>query len=1766
MGETQTVLFHQVISRLIESFTSNIKSVFTSYDEFCHDPGISKSQEEIFDDIFLNFPRKLPSYSSAIQILLKIIDCNPSLLLTDLSQIFLNHVKTKSSIFLLYFEDIYQDIQECHNGFYFNFSLIFLSDLISQVLVKYGSMNHSNLLITCAFNLCELTIHHRNVYSMVLGQWAVILSIISESNFQGIINQFDTHFNSPNPSSAIFLMKFLRLDLNPSCACDFLEKIVKIIQEIYNKKELNDSILISMCGLVKTALEKCNSPLNSLFEIAWSAKEDKNLRSSSYYLISSLSNKIPGLQTKIEDFYKKKVLGLTSNPSKVERSIISFFIHLSAINFDPKVMFWEWGIRNGEPPLSYIRWGKDKDHKLSELNVFMENFFRHSDFSICPNLFSRVLIFFASAEFDIFTNTILPKFLELDSNDNRFITLLMTIPFINSPDFSTFSSSEITKEKLERFNSALKPKILEAFHQIQIDDNVQAISISDKETVFDHFVEESDQYICDILKAWKLPNFDEVNIQHMKSETVSSFFALDIQLLKAIPFVFHLEELYSEQTMKMMLKLSFSVNQEIAHASFSICKKLIFNSKFVSVIIEYLMKPPSAEALFICITMLHDCLKKRPNFFSHILHDIELVAIIGLYSYHPATRKKSHSLLIAVNELLCQKGVFAYLHERVELIQKVVKQKIFLYTISDIPQRHGILPMNEIPVMTALCSHYFDIWKLFLSESANVIVTVNYTPLLKRVKTMLTQYIDHKSTILYSIIFSSYCSYELLSQISHPYSGTMFRALTVPNKELYSEHISDHISTHTNSNEINDHNETKKNENDFKLFITSTLKNISESSEPSLLFSVVLNSHVTLLPIFIEFLSTLPNEMISEATQTIAISIRHPSITPLFMRHLMPYILNYVAILQGFIISEKINGPRVIRWTPEMESNVLASKDLARNYCIIISQIFANSTVPINEDDWPLTTREIVFRFLINWSTTNSPELEGLREYAATALADIIYVGPLFSDTLLFDGSSIELLIRFENKGSNILSPLLFNHTEILLESYIEACYNLSRNDATLFFEAILTLFNGQRNSDIRNLSGSLLLLGLVYDRMKYQRAEVFLEGITKIILHKDSSVTYKNLHKTYPAITEAVIDSALQALSLKNLHVSPKDIIEAVKPWMSNLRLLPKQHNCVSGILSEFERFTPYQLLESLMEATEAVDEESFVSFSTLWAELMKCPDHSELVPLFICQWRNSHIKAKILLQLIKSDAPNIVKILAHHCSFAYYYHVTASLSKDFENELWVIPLITEAFKNENQELFQHIPSVIHFAFLFYDCGAKDLLNVLCQQFSISLPEIMDSTEMIIKVVREFVMKLRQNSEEYVEYWGAEALKWLFGCQSLKIAKISLAIFDQILTPKEPLVTTGICKAVAFHVINSANYTKGLTELVDHALFYYNASFVGNELFAFSFASSFLDCKIFVDSCLKNAAQLFLKSLSSPETNTRAWQVIIGIVRPLLAKLEKNEINQKILDLLIKTSQNQELMMIVAPIKILMPSLFPFSMDYIELMACASEAVLCKALVHYATMIETASTQLLNTIFQMATLIVQKIINENNRGSLAKIYIAAINNISNCEYAIEFVTIIAKNEPCVATKSVYEFMDWNRSLEDVCRSLGRIMVNDDTIVPLTDCGTLQSVYNLLTCDTIPKILPFAAQQEMIEGMMRVIKVLGKKRRLSVRRSSHGQRDSLILSKSNSQLNDQSELSWDYEPLDKPEQLFVNTNEFEADWKSEVSISPLEFAITNSYN
>lgn len=84
------------------------------------------------------------------------------------------------------------------------------------------------------------------------------------------------------------------------------------------------------------------------------------------------------------------------------------------------------------------------------------------------------------------------------------------------------------------------------------------------------------------------------------------------------------------------------------------------------------------------------------------------------------------------------------------------------------------------------------------------------------------------------------------------------------------------------------------------------------------------------------------------------------------------------------------------------------------------------------------------------------------------------------------------------------------------------------------------------------------------------------------------------------------------------------------------------------------------------------------------------------------------------------------------------------------------------------------------------------------------------------------------------------------------------------------------VIRAISYHLENNSSDVKLLTKLVDESFYFFSNIVKNYDGFAFKYASSFIDCRVFVESCLIDALNIFLNRFSLPEATQLLKTIVI--------------------------------------------------------------------------------------------------------------------------------------------------------------------------------------------------------------------------------------------------------------------------------------------------
>lgn len=120
---------------------------------------------------------------------------------------------------------------------------------------------------------------------------------------------------------------------------------------------------------------------------------------------------------------------------------------------------------------------------------------------------------------------------------------------------------------------------------------------------------------------------------------------------------------------------------------------------------------------------------------------------------------------------------------------------------------------------------------------------------------------------------------------------------------------------------------------------------------------------------------------------------------------------------------------------------------------------------------------------------------------------------------------------------------------------------------------------------------------------------------------------------------------------------------------------------------------------------------------------------------------------------------------------------------------------------------------------------------------------------------------------------------------------------------------------------------------------------------------------------------------------------------------------------------------MIVVPFNKVNSNYFPTAPLTSYILAHVSDSAYCKALGNYTILLINASRQLMDAIFEVCALIVNRVVDSNNKLQLAKIYTGALHAITKCPNAIEFIKVVSQRQPDVAAVDFIDLFEWDRSI-----------------------------------------------------------------------------------------------------------------------------------------
>ena len=1556
-------------------------------------------------------------------------------------------------------------------------NLIILSDLICRIFTDYPTRQPITKLVPCGYNLCQDSKDFPVLQDLLLDTWAMIFYHLSGTTFGDIALAFDQYIDDE------IAPKIFRLISRVQGNQQFADSLLFSLQQMKKKKTLTAEVLDWLAVLL-TQLDCDSEVLNEFFKLAWEIRSIKTLKDSAIDLITTLFNRVPTQAKKVQNYFVTRVYKYVNRPDKVERCARAF---LRLIRGDISTAFEAY---DGSNILACIgcsgSTAKDQSDPDSFTNTFMKVFFPKAPFGKCVTVFRDILLHLASLDIDEFTKNVLPKFLNLGKNGDRFLVFLMTLPYINMPEFREKSYCHATVEQINELNGAAKNVIRSLFPILKnVTDKQKSVFIQDAYQI-QGSVDEADQSISDFMQKNNCsvfhPDARRLNIKCRFGDENDLIY----YLLKSIPFVLTEEDMAKLDMMNLVLKFTVNDNQLLSTAAMEIFT-LVYHK-------------PSLRKLFIqnCLSMFRlaeshselgsrglqllytEILNPKVEFSDELFTEIETTAVFLLGSDLPGFRGTALRLLKHL-AALGRSTVYSNLCENSSVISEAVKRAVL---VANVPPRPSMmqLPVGNLTMEVMCISRYNSLWLIAYAEIFNVLIDANDVDVLDRVRAFIEPLIG----VYEKLIETDGTSEYILACMYLVYLDSYGPEVKVPEDEE-EEFVCDPDCCHEPRDMV------------YRILNSDSIK-LKKAMIRALCFV-----NWRIIPYVLSMVLNSSSELYPDIAWALSFVIQNPANFNHIIREIFREFVEFLSMLQTYFTKLGINSPREMKWTNEVQELIKEHEALCINYCILISAAFNNIQDQIPEEEWPVSYRQILFQFLIHWAELPE-EFDKLKAYSLNALIPIIHAGPVFTNGFAFTLSMLDLMLKCQLNGYPILDALLIYHMDILMNEYVRQVFLKPKREAQLFLDAILAaLENCEDMTLLSPNAGCLILLAMHCEQENIDTGKFILTKIVVLFLNQSpDGETVKSLESSedlsfVPTLcqfaTEQVIDVALDILKDCTKLYVVKILVELLKPWFSMVRLLPTRNFIMQGIPTKYRRFTVISFFQAMFAVSTNLNMELHDAFAELWCQLPQSADNNVVVLVCLFESEEKEAKGKVFSQLLEKEPGLISKYLAKRCTFAYWYFMRTQRKQNVSSLSWMLDVLTRAFIDYVDYAAPSFTVALHFAMLFVE-EARELFEATITVFGLDTTEsnLIWSRESFnvepraSSIVSELSEMLAEQKPQAIEKWAMEATRWAVGACDITIAYRSLVILNSLHAQIMPTFVQLLVNAVLYHLSRVTDDQCQEVALYIGECFkvlYQHIENADVANFAFPFASAFLHCPVFQENCLAAAMPIFRECVVHPVLGKSAKLILVDAFLPFANQLENDQTAQQLLLDITGIVDAPELYILVAVFLLKPLPFLAVGKTREELMALPlNTEQTTRTFVFFQVMLKTASRPLADSILFIATELLRKYGKQIERACLVPIFSYALKKISVFASAVEFIQEITRVDQSIASLKE-EVLVNQKSLEDVRKLIVEVLKANVALepVPITNCKNVSELQGMIDQKNPPKIYPFATQYEMFLGL-----------------------------------------------------------------------------------
>ena len=1653
-----TSLFETLLTSLVESLLPDSDTIFNEF-VFQISSNLLKA-DDILEKCFKKFPNSNIKYKKMIETITSFAASNPISILSNSCEKFkyeLNRSPDQPPSIITISSISYRSSSFHHFQFVKYLNLIFLTDMIKSFFIQFPNRQIIPIIVKSGYDLCTLNSKFKNIKIGLIRIWSEIFQCVSTISLQEIsisLEQYSDYISDGNIFTLVSKVK-----ANSS----FIDSILFFLKQCRRHKTITPEMLYTASSLI--SITECSEDvLIDFFTIAWGIKQMKELKCGSIDLICVLFNKIPQLQKKALNFFNHKIFEDISKDNKVESSLKAF---LHQLKRDLLKKFDNISSNYSNITISD-----------SSPSLFMRTFFTKSNFAICPDLFAEVLAHIAYIDFLSFQSLVLPLFLKLDIFDPKYVCLIKAIILINSDSFYLNSNFGDIKSQLANINDMVLPSVLSSLDKVKKYANDEYLILPDEIEFLHYTIDEADGIVLNFLTNNNISNFDQYPKKHNKKlQSYISFPSIQ-SLICILPFIIDEETFKESELPILILKFICHTDHSIHLAAHKVYETLTKNKNILSIFLEkflynifFFKEEVIAECLYLIITALNLYPNDIPN---SIYKSIELSAFCML------TKSFSYCRLncLIILKYLSANGfgsIYNLIRKNYHVISEAVNRSLLIDKIN-------LVLSSERPIIgfidyeQACFSRFTDLWLIYFSQIMNVIINCSEINCLCEIQAIIHSYIQ---------INDEQTNFEVIDR--NQYLGyTMLYLLYIDSFFL------------NNSLDIISNNPNQIYDDALKQFTISTFKSNYLMKKKIFINAFKFSNWKVVTYIFPLLVHILDNKLYPEMADALVFIMKNNENLDSIVSQIFRYINEFLSLLQSYFIQLGINSTREIIWNDNHIEILINNLQLCTNYCILISETFNNIHDQISEEEWPLSYRQVLVRFLVHWEQLPD-SFEKLKFYALNALIPIIHAGTVFTEGFSLDLSLLDLLLQYQMKGYSILDSLLLFHLDILLDEFVKNCIIQPKREARVFLNAILSAIESCNDVAILQTHvGALVMLALIksYNNENKEFMEKIYIKIKELFIHNNNieerqdNFSIENVAELFHFATEQIINSGFEILKFCKNLANAKQVILILQPFFLKIRLLPTKSFIVQGVPAKFRKFTLISFFDSMYNVSSSLNDEIFSMFISLWYTLLQSSDNCNIVLLYLFESNDNLTKEKIFSQLLEKEPAIVSDYLSQRYTFSYWYFLHTQRHLTHYSISWILPIIIRCFTEFVENAASSYTICLHYSLLYIE-ECRELFEAL---IAIAGIEVIDSQYLWSKAGPDDSFHIKSAianistviSEESVFSWSEEAIKWAVGCSNIKTGYRSLVILNSLQIELPHSFNQLIAKAALYHLgMTSEDEYEVVADFIGECfdLLFKQIKNADVASFAFRFSSIFLNIPVFENYCIKKAMPIFMACTNNPVMMKAAQSVLTDAFIPFLPRIETDDEAQSYLAKIIEINPNSELLFIAAAfLKIPLPFV-SVGKTYHEIISTPITTDNAKKIFHcYEIIIKTCSLPLINSIFEITNEILLMINFNIEKQYLMEIFQQALSKITILKSAVDFINTIIRMIPGA---SFYSSTNQNskKFIGKIKNDLLELVGKTSEIVPITKCKKISHLNGLIDQKNPPKILPFSSQYEMYQEL-----------------------------------------------------------------------------------